>query len=74
MSKRMYTLINQHCIVIDWIVSMSHQLLGMRWRKKTFGRRDIIELLFSKLKRRIRQFNICFPTNSPEIAERLSEE
>ncbi|MEM3588981.1 MAG: hypothetical protein QXF43_04590 [Nitrososphaerales archaeon] len=42
----------------------------MRRRKKTFGIRSIIEFWFIKLKRRIRQFNVCFPTNRPETAEK----
>jgi len=46
------------------------RLLGMGRRKKTFGRRNIVELWFSKLKRRIRQFNVCFLTNKPETAEK----
>jgi hypothetical protein len=33
-------------------------------------RRNSIESWFSKLKRRARQFNICFPTYSTRVSER----
>jgi transposase-like protein len=39
-------------------------------RRKTFGKRDSIESWFSKLKRRTKQFNVCFPTYSPRVSER----
>ncbi|MEM1947038.1 MAG: hypothetical protein QXF95_08530 [Candidatus Caldarchaeum sp.] len=37
---------------------------------ETFGRRNAIESWFSGLKRRIKQFNTCFPTYRPKVAER----
>ena len=39
-------------------------------RRKTFGKRDSMKSWFSKLKRMIRQFNVCFPTYSPRVSER----
>jgi transposase-like protein len=36
------------------------KFLKIRHRKKTFGIRNSIEQWFSELKRRIRQFNVCF--------------
>ena len=35
-----------------------------------FGIRNSIEQWFSELKRRIRQFNVCFPTYKPRVSER----
>jgi transposase-like protein len=49
----------------DWPMAF----LKLRRRRKTFGRRNSIESWFSKLKRRIRQFNVCFPTYSPRVLE-----
>jgi transposase-like protein len=44
--------------------------LKLRRRRKTFGRRNSIESWFSKLKRRTKQFNVCFPTYSTRVSER----
>jgi hypothetical protein len=38
--------------------------------KEAFGKRNAIESWFSKLKRRARQFNVCFPTYSTRVSER----
>jgi transposase-like protein len=46
------------------------KFLKIRHRRKTFGVRNSIEQWFSELKRRIRQFNVCFPTYKPRVSER----
>ena len=46
------------------------KFLKIRHRRKTFGIRNSIEQWFSELKRRIRQFNVCFPTYKPRVSER----
>ncbi|MEM3095544.1 MAG: DDE-type integrase/transposase/recombinase [Nitrososphaerota archaeon] len=46
------------------------KVLRMRRRIEAFGRRNTIESWFSELKRRIRQFNACFPTYRPKVSER----
>ncbi|MEM4183732.1 MAG: DDE-type integrase/transposase/recombinase [Candidatus Caldarchaeum sp.] len=46
------------------------KVLGFRRRVETFGKRNTIESWFSKLKRRIKQFNTCFPTYSPKVSEK----
>ncbi|MEM2225508.1 MAG: hypothetical protein QXR47_05335 [Candidatus Caldarchaeum sp.] len=46
------------------------KVLGFRRRVETFGRRNTIESWFSKLKRRIKQFNTCFPTHRPKVSEK----
>jgi len=43
------------------------KFLILKHRRKTFGIRNSIESWFSKLKRRIRQFNICFPSYKPRV-------
>jgi len=50
----------------DWPMNF----LKLRRRRKTFGRRNAIESWFSRLKRRMRQFNVCFPTYSTGVSER----
>ena len=40
------------------------KFLKIRHRRKTFGIRNSIEQWFSELKRRIRQFNVCFPNEN----------
>ena len=46
------------------------KVLEIRHRRETFGMRNTIEQWFSKLKRRIRQFNIFFPTYNIKTTER----
>ncbi|MEM4316244.1 MAG: hypothetical protein QXT66_07860, partial [Nitrososphaerota archaeon] len=46
------------------------KVLGLRRRVETLGRRNAIESWFSKLKRRIKQFNTSFPTYRPKISEK----
>jgi len=46
------------------------KVLGIRHRRETFGMRNPIEQWFSRLKRRIRQFNIFFPTYKIKTTER----
>jgi len=46
------------------------KVLGIRHRGETLGMRNPIEQWFSKLKRRIRQFNIFFPTYNIKTTER----
>jgi len=46
------------------------KVLGFRRRVERFGRRNAIESWFSKLKRRIKQFNTCFPTYRPKVSEK----
>ncbi|MEM0481424.1 MAG: hypothetical protein QXM16_00835 [Nitrososphaerota archaeon] len=46
------------------------KILGFRRRVETFGRRNAIESWFSKLKRRIKQFNTCSPTYRPKVSEK----
>jgi len=45
------------------------KVLGIRHRRETFGMRNPIEQWFSKLKRRIRQFNTYFPTHKTKTTE-----
>jgi transposase-like protein len=44
--------------------------LKIRRRRKIFGRRNAIEFWFGMLKRRARQFNVCFPTYSSSVSKR----
>ncbi|MEM3124172.1 MAG: IS6 family transposase, partial [Nitrososphaerota archaeon] len=46
------------------------KVLGLRRRVETLGRRNAIESWFSKLKRRIKQFNTSFPTYRPKVSEK----
>jgi len=46
------------------------KVLGIRHRRETFGMRNPIEQWFSRLKRRIRQFNTYFPTHKTKTTER----
>jgi transposase-like protein len=46
------------------------KFLKLRHRRKTFGIRNSIESWFSKLKRRIKQFNVCFPTYKTRVSEK----
>jgi len=46
------------------------KILGVGHRRKTFSIRNSIEQWLSRLKRRIRQFNICFPTYKTKTTER----
>jgi len=46
------------------------KILGVGHRRKTFSIRNSIEQWLSSLKRRIRQFDICFPTYKTKTTER----
>jgi len=46
------------------------KVLGIRHRRETFGMRNTIEQWFSRLKRRIKQFNIYFPIYKTKTTER----
>jgi len=46
------------------------KVLGIRHRRERFGMRNPIEQWFSRLKRRIRQFNLYFPTHKTKTTER----
>ena len=46
------------------------KFLKIKHRKKTFGIRNSIESWFSKLERRIKQFNICFPSYKLKVSEK----
>ncbi len=52
-----------------WYI-LSTKILKIKLRRRTFGVRNPIEQRFSKLKRRIKQFNNYFPTHKPKISER----
>jgi len=46
------------------------KVLGIRHRRERFGIRKTIEQWFSRLKRRIRQFSLYFPTYKTKTTER----
>jgi transposase-like protein len=46
------------------------KFLKLRHRRKTFGIRNSIESWFSKLKRRIKQFNTYFLTYKTRVSEK----
>jgi transposase-like protein len=46
------------------------KFLKLRHERKTFGIRNSIESWFSKLKRRIKQFNVCFPSYKLKVSEK----
>jgi hypothetical protein len=46
------------------------KILKIRHRRETLGKRNPVEQWFSKLKRRIRQSNIYFPTYKTKTTER----
>jgi hypothetical protein len=49
------------------------KILGIGHRRETFGTRNSIEQWFSRLKRRIRQFNLYFPTHKTKTTEMMDK-